>query len=230
LPSLANPARVRDCSGGRHCARQPSWIAWAGNHARPSGSVLLSRVGVSAYDGRVMGRGRFKLISRTFPIIGALGCVAVLSCWAVSMRAPWWWDVFSDERSVFEIRFSRGYVEFFSLHDDEGRALERMAFFPHRRPANGQNALVRAVPARLCLERKRGQTSRFSSLTIPLWLPLLLSAVFPISWVLLRSQRLRRRYLASGCCATCGYDLRGARAGRCPECGTAYAETGRGHN
>jgi hypothetical protein len=53
---------------------------------------------------------------------------------------------------------------------------------------------------------------------IPLWLPLLLTALLPSVWIRNRHRRLRRLRLAR--CPTCGYDLR-ATPGRCPECGTA---------
>jgi hypothetical protein len=57
----------------------------------------------------------------------------------------------------------------------------------------------------------------------PHWLALLILAAVPASraW---RARR-RRRTIAAGRCARCGYDLR-ATPGRCPECGTATSATG----
>ncbi|MCC6359748.1 MAG: hypothetical protein IT450_13465 [Phycisphaerales bacterium] len=57
-------------------------------------------------------------------------------------------------------------------------------------------------------------TSKLRTLTIPLWLPLLMIGIPTAScW-----RRLRRP--APGCCKKCGYDLTGNVSGTCPECGT----------
>jgi hypothetical protein len=58
-------------------------------------------------------------------------------------------------------------------------------------------------------------------LSVPVWLPTLLSAILPALWFtrLLRARRARRQ----GRCANCGYDLR-ATPDRCPECGTPATE------
>jgi hypothetical protein len=54
---------------------------------------------------------------------------------------------------------------------------------------------------------------------VPYYAPALLTAVTPAWWVLSRRGVRRRRRLARGLCAHCGYDLR-ASPERCPECGT----------
>ena len=52
---------------------------------------------------------------------------------------------------------------------------------------------------------------------LPLPLLVLLFALLPIRWAVLRRRERRRN--AAGVCVKCGYDLRGSRE-RCPECGT----------
>jgi hypothetical protein len=58
------------------------------------------------------------------------------------------------------------------------------------------------------------------SVSVPLWMPLVLGGVAPGILLATRVRARRRRRLASGLCPTCGYDLRATPA-RCPECGTA---------
>jgi hypothetical protein len=55
-------------------------------------------------------------------------------------------------------------------------------------------------------------------LIVPLWLPILLTAL-PPAWLVLGQVR-RRRWARSGRCPGCGYNLMGNLSGVCPECGT----------
>jgi hypothetical protein len=55
-------------------------------------------------------------------------------------------------------------------------------------------------------------------MVLPLPVLALILAVCPV-WRLVQLMR-RRRYIASGGCAVCGYDLTGNISGVCPECGT----------
>jgi hypothetical protein len=52
---------------------------------------------------------------------------------------------------------------------------------------------------------------------VPLWAICAITAVGPLYWIFVFHRR--RRKMAIGCCASCGYDLR-ATPERCPECGT----------
>lgn len=62
----------------------------------------------------------------------------------------------------------------------------------------------------------RGPTH--ASVGVPYWSAALLSVGLPVAWAVEWARRRRRR-IAAGRCAVCGYDLR-ASPQRCPECGT----------
>jgi len=51
--------------------------------------------------------------------------------------------------------------------------------------------------------------------------PLVVTAILPIWWILRMRHRRRCRRVARGHCSTCNYDLRGLSSGRCPECGAS---------
>lgn len=77
-----------------------------------------------------------------------------------------------------------------------------------------------AIPNKaLLLSSSRNGPYRVTWLVFPLWLSTLLLTFFcflPVArGPVLRSWRRWR-----GACEVCGYDLRGNRSGRCPECGT----------
>jgi hypothetical protein len=66
-----------------------------------------------------------------------------------------------------------------------------------------------------------GTYGQVSTLLIPLYWPLLLFGILPMSRIFLVLQRRRRRTLrqVDHLCPSCGYDLR-ATPNACPECGT----------
>ena len=65
-----------------------------------------------------------------------------------------------------------------------------------------------------------GGTSR--TVTIPLWMPLLLFGL-PLGILLARGPLRRWRRHRRGLCLTCAYNLEGNTSGTCPECGTKVA-------
>ena len=111
--------------------------------------------------------------------------------------------------------------------------------------AGSKTVEVRSFPQRLSIAvtNGRGQSGTVSlrwpsrsasaSLLLPhLGLSILLGAgwigipywMFMLPAVALWTVRIRRldrtrRWLLTGCCVACGYDLRGSPQGRCPECG-----------
>jgi hypothetical protein len=62
----------------------------------------------------------------------------------------------------------------------------------------------------------------FLIVQVSLAVPFIISAIFPVIWLL--GARRKRRQRRLGLCPVCGYDLRES-FGRCPECGTARAAT-----
>lgn len=61
-------------------------------------------------------------------------------------------------------------------------------------------------------------------LSIPIWIPLTLS----VFWVWYLSKSTKN--FPENCCINCGYQLRGNKSGRCPECGTAIGKIKKGHH
>jgi hypothetical protein len=63
---------------------------------------------------------------------------------------------------------------------------------------------------------------RLWMIQIPLWLPVLATAILPALWLRNWRQRDRLAHLRR-LCLKCGYDLRASKE-RCPECGTAIQD------
>ncbi len=69
--------------------------------------------------------------------------------------------------------------------------------------------------------RKAGQPAGYSvKIWLPLYLPVILFALWP-AWILLHHRHRSRRL---GLCVKCGYDLRASKD-RCPECGNEFETT-----
>ncbi len=59
-------------------------------------------------------------------------------------------------------------------------------------------------------------------ISLPLWIPSLLFAVYPLYMMTPFHRRRKRKKL--GLCVKCGYDLRASKE-RCPECGNEFETT-----
>jgi len=68
----------------------------------------------------------------------------------------------------------------------------------------------------------RWVTGHQTTLTFPLWFPILLFSLPGL--IHFRQNRKRTRRLRRGLCPTCGYDLRESKS-TCPECGTAPVQS-----
>lgn len=126
------------------------------------------------------------------------------------------------------------------LHDD---------FLPGQQPPEYYRGKIRgpawsSVPARQSRIDLRGQplawagfgavvlrgansaaTYSRTSVAIPYWLVLFVTALLPGRTLARLARDRYRRAFRPGVCRSCGYDLRGTPE-RCPECGTAMCATG----
>jgi hypothetical protein len=64
-----------------------------------------------------------------------------------------------------------------------------------------------------------GNPGSFLEFVIPLWTTLIVVLSLTLISVGLSGRRIRKR-TRTGCCAKCGFDLRGSIGDRCPECGS----------
>jgi len=119
--------------------------------------------------------------------------------------------------SVWSFRSSGPYGEF----SMSGGVLdfERSNAFGHQ---TTQNILDDAGPIRLTLPQfgSYGEPISCIWVEIPIWLLIVCSAAYTVDvW------RRARRFVPSGHCFGCGYNLTGNTNGICPECGTAASAT-----
>jgi hypothetical protein len=137
--------------------------------------------------------------------------------WATSFGPP---RVYSSEQpgNKYLVRSSSGTLRVIA---DRGllrctRGNERMSLW--------------VVQATVCTDATEGRyehsppgegTLLYADISAPAWLPAAAFATLPLCHlgILLPVRRHRRRLVADGFCARCGYDFR-ATAERCPECGT----------
>ena len=67
------------------------------------------------------------------------------------------------------------------------------------------------------------EQDHFLLVTVPIWIICILEGLVPMR-AMVSAMRKHRR-IRNGCCAVCGYDLRGSM-NRCPECGSAPDQVG----
>jgi hypothetical protein len=92
----------------------------------------------------------------------------------------------------------------------------RWHYNPQKPTRHWRAALLGFRVSRQVLTLRPGEVITATSIALPLWFPLVLTAIGPAR-VLMRWKRHRSRR-KHGCCPDCGYDLR-ASSDRCPECG-----------
>lgn len=174
-----------------------------------------------------------RFVANSAILLSTLLCIALVSLW---VRSYWYGDRIVCARESFTASIgSEGGTCFFEWstrwpgdqcgprHDSwlitpmpsfgaPERPLVHLWTFSHSRE---DEAVV--------FDRTRAVMTPFHSVVVPLWLPMLLFAMAPATWVLRRRRRNRRN--DRGMCPSCGYDLR-ATPERCPECGWSREEKG----
>ena len=69
-----------------------------------------------------------------------------------------------------------------------------------------------------------GSRDRLYGVGVPSWFALVMLSIVPMLYPFHIKRRRVRQWIASGCCAHCGYDLRAHKLGdKCPECGVLIA-------
>jgi hypothetical protein len=172
--------------------------------------------------------------------VSALLCLAVIGCGVFSFFAPFGqgWDTsWGGNADGYRMRVwvaERGSLHLLR-HDEQVTPVtpSNPGHLYHGGYDPAGRMMLRPEPTRLgfayhndrsgWVEPSRGPRRRTviqisSQLSLPLWLPALLLALPPATWLLARRRRARQR--ARGFCPSCGYDLR-ATPERCPECGMA---------
>jgi hypothetical protein len=128
------------------------------------------------------------------------------------------WFVSADAGDVSVARFTRPMVggrepEDF-VPDGEGWHWKRRP--PQKQEVDG-DSLLRWVGVSVLIQETGPGKDTFWSVTAPLWLVAMVSAVLPAAKMTARLCRRWKRCPRGGC-SRCGYDLR-ATPERCPECG-----------
>ncbi len=147
--------------------------------------------------------------------------------------AAWWWSHY-DSIGIFALPFEsnarvfRGTIYWRHVYEHsassipaaswpgspilKARILPPLATYPTFRFSSGHE-MGYVLPS------GRIQPAKYRLLLTPVWLFLVLFAVYPVTFLLYTPRRRRRQRLEQGLCVRCGYDLRGNASGQCPECG-----------
>ena len=163
---------------------------------------------------------------RLLNILAGMSLVICVLAAALWVRSYWVADGFVWKPSAAAGSYYRAYFGGGGARLGRGEySFNKSACFEHytdRSPARQTGFHPETSADRLGFDYHRGSDSKgmpVVDLIVPMWAVVLLAAVLPgcrMTW-LWRDLRCRRK-LASGRCASCGYDLRATPA-RCPECG-----------
>jgi hypothetical protein len=183
-------------------------------------------------DSRVIFRVEWPCETAALHFCSALSlllCLAAAALWVWSYRQPVWSMAVSTSPTVIcrrEIGMGNGYAgvavsETWPVPPGMGAGV------PYGGSSTGWSVPgLRYRDERITLMRSDvrpiiaivGRTRRF---TLWLGLPLIVSAILPILWLIRQVREKRKKQ--EGMCRVCGYDLRGSTE-RCPECGTAVSQ------
>ena len=144
------------------------------------------------------------MFRKTLTILSLLGLLLSVGLWGVSHAVFGW--VTSGVESTSAVEFNRGHVHF--VWDME--------------PADGRwrdGYYLGVWGWGTTWAPKYHDSEGFKALIIPLWIPALCFAVYPV--YLLTPLHRKRKRKKLGLCVKCGYDLRGSKD-RCPECGGGF--------
>ncbi len=149
-------------------------------------------------------------IRRALKWAGTIGCALLLGTLALSVSREVRW---SSNSNGFAVLVHYGAVGFHrwrstsSLYVPDGWLVSRTG-------ASGWRARLKEIYWLPTVRRYVGIGSRRSIVTVPIWIPLIATAL-PTALLWWRNRRI-----PPGHCESCGYDLTGNVSGRCPECGT----------
>ena len=164
---------------------------------------------------------------RSLFALSTLACVICLIAWPISFTRGFSFWYFGESRYVvIDLRAGRLALEFESgpgvAAAVRGKDLPPpgVHVFEMNRVSHWNRADISDSLKFFVASDDRGLITTINvrrAVAVPLWFPVLVTAIAPT--IALRRYRIRARRNRLGLCPSCGYDLR-ATPGRCPECGT----------